>query len=321
MRRILAILLLLALLCGCTGQGIPAGENQLTFYYRRADGTNDESFASETGALTEKRVTLGGDVSVEDVLEAYLQPPEDEGLVSLFPDGTICTGTKLQKGVLTLEMNEMYASLTGYARTLAAAGLTMTLTQLDGVDAVQIRTPEDHKGRWAEEFSQYREIRLELGCGKGRFTCEQALREPDVLLLALEKVPDAMVVAMERVVEQGIPNVRFLDRDAELLPEMFAPGEISRLYINFPDPWPKKKQFKRRLTAPEFLDKYRALLPEGGAVWFKTDNGPLFDWSLESFRGCGWALADMPEGTPMTDYEARFTEMGLPIHRVVATRP
>ncbi len=195
------------------------------------------------------------------------------------------------------------------------------IPRMERCAAVQIRTPEDHKGRWAEEFSQYREIRLELGCGKGRFTCEQALREPDVLLLALEKVPDAMVVAMERVVEQGIPNVRFLDRDAELLPEMFAPGEISRLYINFPDPWPKKKQFKRRLAAPEFLDKYRALLPEGGAVWFKTDNGPLFDWSLESFRGCGWALADMPEGTPMTDYEARFTEMGLPIHRVVATRP
>ena len=169
------------------------------------------------------------------------------------------------------------------------------IPRMERCAAVQIRTPEDHEGRWAEEFSQYREIRLELGCGKGRFTCEQALREPDVLLLALEKVPDAMVVAMERVVEQGIPNVRFLDRDAELLPEMFAPGE--------------------------FLDKYRALLPEGGAVWFKTDNGPLFDWSLESFRGCGWALADMPEGTPMTDYEARFTEMGLPIHRVVATRP
>ena len=184
-----------------------------------------------------------------------------------------------------------------------------------------IDDPAALRGKWLESFPGYDRLYLELGCGKGRFTCEQALREPDVLLLALEKVPDAMVVAMERVVEQGIPNVRFLDRDAELLPEMFAPGEISRLYINFPDPWPKKKQFKRRLTAPEFLDKYRALLPEGGAVWFKTDNEPLFDWSLESFRGCGWALADMPEGTPMTDYEARFTEMGLPIHRVVATRP
>ena len=79
------------------------------------------------------------------------------------------------------------------------------IPRMERCAAVQIRTPEDYKGRWAEEFSQYREIRLELGCGKGRFTCEQALREPDVLLLALEKVPDAMVVAMERVVEQGIP--------------------------------------------------------------------------------------------------------------------
>lgn len=193
--------------------------------------------------------------------------------------------------------------------------------RMEACDACWIRRPEEHRGRWRELMPGARELRVELGCGKGRFTAETAKAEPDVLLIAVEKVPDAMVVAMERVVEQGIPNVRFLDRDAELLPEMFAPGEISRLYINFPDPWPKKKQFKRRLTAPEFLNKYRALLPEGGAVWFKTDNGLLFDWSLESFRGCGWALADMPEGTPMTDYEARFTEMGLPIHRVVATRP
>ena len=186
---------------------------------------------------------------------------------------------------------------------------------------LQVMKPEELRGRWHEAFPQYREIRLELGCGKGRFTCEQALREPDVLLLALEKVPDAMVVAMERAMEQKIPNVRFLDRDAELLPEIFEPGEIARLYINFPDPWLKKKQFKRRLTAPAFLDKYKALLPEQGEVWFKSDNAPLFDWSLESFTGCGWSLRDMPEGTPMTDYEAKFTAEGLPIHRVVATRP
>ena len=186
---------------------------------------------------------------------------------------------------------------------------------------VQIRQPEALRGRWAEAFPAYRELRLELGCGKGRFTCEQALREPETLLLALEKVPDAMVVAMERVTDQGISNVRFLDRDAALLPELFCPGEVARLYINFPDPWPKTKQFKRRLTAPAFLDLYKALLPAGGEVWFKTDNGPLFDWSLDSFRGCGWTLRDMPEGTPMTDYEAKFTEEGLPIHRVVAVRP
>lgn len=195
------------------------------------------------------------------------------------------------------------------------------LPRMERCADVQIRQPEALRGRWAEAFPAYRELRLELGCGKGRFTCEQALREPETLLLALEKVPDAMVVAMERVTDQGISNVRFLDRDAALLPELFCPGEVARLYINFPDPWPKTKQFKRRLTAPAFLDLYKALLPAGGEVWFKTDNGPLFDWSLDSFRGCGWTLRDMPEGTPMTDYEAKFTEEGLPIHRVVAVRP
>ncbi len=187
--------------------------------------------------------------------------------------------------------------------------------------ALQVKEPEALRGRWSEEFPARREIRLEIGCGKGRFTCEQALREPEVLLLALEKVPDAMVVAMERAMEQKIENVRFLDRDAELLPEIFAPGEVSRLYINFPDPWPKKKQFKRRLTAPEFLDRYKALLPEGGEIWFKTDNGPLYEWSLETMQAAGWSLREMPEGTPMTDYEARFTEQGLPIYRIVAVRP
>ncbi len=195
------------------------------------------------------------------------------------------------------------------------------IPRMERCAALQVKEPEALRGRWSEEFPARREIRLEIGCGKGRFTCEQALREPEVLLLALEKVPDAMVVAMERAMEQKIENVRFLDRDAELLPEIFAPGEVSRLYINFPDPWPKKKQFKRRLTAPEFLDRYKALLPEGGEIWFKTDNGPLYEWSLETMQAAGWSLREMPEGTPMTDYEARFTEQGLPIYRIVAVRP
>ena len=200
------------------------------------------------------------------------------------------------------------------------------LPRMERCGAYQIKDPYERKGRWHDLMPEAKEIRVELGCGKGRFTCEQALREPDVLLLALEKVPDAMVVAMERVVEQGIPNVRFLDRDAELLPEMFAPGEISRLYINFPDPWPKKKQFKRRLTAPEFLDKYRALLPEGGAVWFKTDNDPLFEWSIEEIPQFGFELSEVTRDLHangqrgvMTDYEAKFYAEGKNINRCVAT--
>ena len=141
MRRILICLLLLALLCGCTGQMLPAGKSKFTFYYRRADAQNDESYVSASGALAEKEVTLGGDVRTEDVLAAYFEEPDDETLRSLFPEGTACLGTKLQNGVLVLDMNEAYAVLSGYERTLAAAGLTLTLTQLDGVDAVRIKTP------------------------------------------------------------------------------------------------------------------------------------------------------------------------------------
>ena len=156
MRRILSCLLLLALLCGCTGQRSPAEESKITFYYRRADAQNDESYASASSALAEKEVTLGGDVRVEDVLAAYFEQPEDETLRSLFPEGTACLGAKLQNGVLVLDMNETYAALSGYERTLAAAGLTLTLTQLDGVDAVRIKTPagallDKPSTRWTSE--------------------------------------------------------------------------------------------------------------------------------------------------------------------------
>ena len=155
-------------------------------------------------------------------------------------------------------------------------------------------TPETHRGRWLEDFPGHDRLCLELGCGKGRFTAGMAAEEPGALLCAVEKVPDAMVVAMERVRDAGLTNVRFLDRDAVLLPEFFAPGEVSRIYINFPDPWPKKKQFKRRLTAPGFQKLYFDLLPPGGEVWLKTDNVPLFEWSLEQFQNCGWELREPP---------------------------
>ena len=165
-------------------------------------------------------------------------------------------------------------------------------------------TPEVHRGRWLADFPGHDRLCLELGCGKGRFTAGMAAAEPGALLCAVEKVPDAMVVAMERVRDAGLTNVRFLDRDAVLLPEFFAPGEVSRIYINFPDPWPKKKQFKR-----------------------KTDNVPLFEWSLEQFQNCGWELREVTRDLHqngvtgvMTDYEAKFHEQGVKINRLVAVR-
>ncbi|MBR6115332.1 MAG: tRNA (guanosine(46)-N7)-methyltransferase TrmB [Oscillospiraceae bacterium] len=201
------------------------------------------------------------------------------------------------------------------------------IPRMERCAALLVTEPETLRGRWRETFPAFKEIRLELGCGKGRFTAEQAKTEPEVLLLALEKVPDAMVVAMERAMAGNIPNVRFLDRDAGLLPEIFAPGEISRLYINFCDPWPKSRDAKLRLTAPGFLRLYAELLPVGGAIHFKTDNAPLFEWSIRQLTDEGWALdgvtrdlhADGPVGV-MTDYEAKFYDQGVKINRLEATR-
>lgn len=192
---------------------------------------------------------------------------------------------------------------------------------------VLIREPEALRGRWLEAFPGHRELHLELGCGKGRFTADTAAQNPDIFLAAIEKVPDAMVVGMERVTDRALGNVRFLDRDAANLHELFAPCEVARIYINFPDPWKKSRQHKRRLTYPAFLEKYAALLPLGGEIWFKSDNDPLFEWSLEQFAAEGWALREVtrdlhangPVGV-MTDYEARFYDQGVTINRCVAVK-
>ncbi len=192
---------------------------------------------------------------------------------------------------------------------------------------VLLDEPEALRGRWLETFPGYRALHLEIGCGKGRFTADTAEQNPDIFLAAIEKVPDAMVVGMERVTARGLQNVRFLDRDAANLLDLFAPGEVSRIYINFPDPWKKSRQHKRRLTHPAFLARYARLLPVGGEIWFKSDNDPLFAWSVEQFQNAGWALRELtrdlhangPVGV-MTDYEARFREQGVTINRCVAVK-
>ena len=199
------------------------------------------------------------------------------------------------------------------------------LPRMEKASAVLTARPEALRGKWLVSFPGHSRLHLELGCGKGGFTCAVAAAMPDTLLAAVEKVPDAMVVAMERAVEAGLTNVRFLDTDALRLPELFAPGEVERIYINFCDPWPKKKQFKRRLTAPGFLDLYRQVLAPGGEIWFKTDNLPLFDWSCETMAAAGFQLGEVtrdlhangPVGI-MTDYEKKFYGEGKPICRLVA---
>jgi tRNA (guanine-N7-)-methyltransferase len=190
---------------------------------------------------------------------------------------------------------------------------------------VLVTEPETVRGRWRDEIPGYDKLYIELGCGKGRFTCETAAKETDALMVAVEKVPDAMVIAMERVCAEGLQNARFMVKDVTNLRDFFADGEADRIYINFCDPWPNKKHFKRRLTAPSFLAMYREVLKDGGEIHFKTDNSDLFEWSLEQFIGCGFDVYDVTRDLHekgvngiMTDYEAKFHEQGVKINRCVA---
>ena len=187
-----------------------------------------------------------------------------------------------------------------------------------------IREPEERRGRWRALMPEAEELRLEIGCGKGRFTAETAAQNPQSLFVAIERVPDAMIIAMERVRNLGLNNVFFIDADAARLPDYFAPGEVDLIYLNFSDPWPSNRHAKRRLTHPDFLLRYRQVLKEGGEIRFKTDNHDLFEWSLFQFPKAGFALSEVTRNLHangicgvMTDYEEKFHAMGIPINRCV----
>lgn len=190
-----------------------------------------------------------------------------------------------------------------------------------------IQAPEEYRGHWRDLKPDAAELRLELGCGKGRFTAETAAANPDVLYIALERVPDAMIIAMERVQEKGLNNVFFIDGDAAQLREYFAPDEVDLLYINFCDPWPSHKHARRRLTHENFLILYRGILRMGGEIHFKTDNRDLFTYSLFQFPKAGYRLSQITrdlhgQGVQgvMTDYEEKFHQMGTPINRCVGIK-
>ena len=188
--------------------------------------------------------------------------------------------------------------------------------------AYRIAEPQEKKGQWRSLKPDCTALWVEVGCGKGKFTAETAQANPDVLLIAVERCREAMVVAMEKARDMGLRNVFFIDMDVAEIENIFAPGEIDRLFINFPDPWPRKKNAKRRLTHRGFLDKYCRVVREGGEFHFKTDNAPLFAFSLEEFAACGLETKNVTDDLHkdgvlgiMTGYEEKFHALGTPIHR------
>ena len=197
--------------------------------------------------------------------------------------------------------------------------------RMEACDPVWVRSPEAMRGNWRSLLPGAKELRVEVGCGKGKFTVETAAAEPEVLIVAIERVREALVMAMEKAMAAGLKNVFFVSMDVAEIETFFAPGEIDLLYINFCDPWPRSKNAKRRLTYHTFLEKYRRVIRPGGEIHFKTDNEKLFAWSLEEFAAFGLEVrnvtddlhANGPVGI-MTDYEKKFYGEGKPICRLVA---
>ena len=172
------------------------------------------------------------------------------------------------------------------------------------------------------------ELFLEIGCGKGAFINGLSEQYPYKRLLAVELVPDVLMMAMEKADREERKNIRFLNANAENIADVIPEGSVSRLYLNFSDPWPKKRNAKRRLTSPLFLEKYKKILAPKGKIFFKTDNKGLFDYSLESFVENGFRVSDVCfdlHGDPVfskdnikTEYETTFSEKGFLINRLVA---
>ncbi len=188
--------------------------------------------------------------------------------------------------------------------------------------AYRVAEPAALQGNWRSLKPDCTALWVEVGCGKGKFTAETAQANPDVLLIAVERCREAMVVAMEKAQSMGLNNVFYIDMDVANMEEIFAAGEIDRLFINFPDPWPRKKNAKRRLTHRSFLDKYCRVVRPAGEFHFKTDNAPLFEYSVEEFAACGLEVKNLTRNLHengivgiMTGYEEKFHALGTPINR------
>jgi len=190
--------------------------------------------------------------------------------------------------------------------------------------ALRITEPGSMKGHWLDLKPEATALWVEVGCGKGKFTAETAQANPGVLLIAVERCREAAVVAMEKARDMGLTNVFYIDMDAAGFEDVFAAGEIDRMFVNFPDPWPRNKNAKRRLTHRAFLQRYCRCIRPDGEIHFKTDNAPLFEYTLEELAACGLPVKELTRDLHkdgiqgiMTGYEEKFHSLGTPINRCV----
>lgn len=182
--------------------------------------------------------------------------------------------------------------------------------------------PQDLQGKWFELFGNQNPIHLELGCGQGEFICQNAENNPQLNFVGIDLYNEVLVQTLRKVNERSLENVRLIPMNIKLINEVFAEDEVEKIYINFCNPWPKRRHHIRRLTHPGFLEKYRKILINKGEVWFKTDDDGLFEDSLIYFPESGFKelyktfdLHSSPyaQNNIVTKYEEKFSSLGIKI--------
>ena len=189
---------------------------------------------------------------------------------------------------------------------------------------IVIFKPEIQKCKWASYFKDSRPIYVELGTGKGQFIVQNAKQNPEINYIGIDSKNEVLYMALKKILVEDLKNIRLLPFNVENINEVFGSNEVDRLFINFPDPWPKTRHEKRRLTNMRFLEKYKTFLKDNSQIILKTDNRPFFDYSLEEFIISDFHITDISydlkkekdeENVP-TEYEEKFMEKGVKINRL-----
>lgn len=190
---------------------------------------------------------------------------------------------------------------------------------------ITVLNPFDYKGKWNEVFGNDHPLHLEIGTGKGQFISQMARKNPEINFIGIEQQESVIVTAIDKAKEAQVNNLRLININAEQLLNIFSEKEIDTIYLNFSDPWPKKKHEKRRLTHHDFLELYKQIITYDGKLILKTDNQGLFEYSLVSFSKFNMKLLDVTldlhalndQNNVMTEYEEKFSKKGQPIYRCI----